>query len=203
MTHPQHGYPTGPPPGWSGGPRPGYGPPPYPGRGPVPPRPRRTGLWVTLAALGLVVVIVAVTGFVAPGFFLPHENTANPGLSSAAPSPAASSFSRGSDSQLQAARTVAEEFLRRLNADALDGPDGAKAMACPGSESLLGGTITLSVEAPTRLAIPDQGIVRFHDPVIEVDIEGVTHQRSVSGFVRLQPWQDHEPCVRIIQLSRN
>jgi hypothetical protein len=210
--HPAAGAPTGgrpgSPPGWSGAPGPGYGPPPFPGGGPVPPRPRRTGLWATLAALGLVVAVVAVTGFVAPGFFLARDHAANPGPASvgqppAAPSTTTSSFSRSSDSQFQAARTVAEEFLRRLNADTLDGPDGAKAMACPGSESLLGGTIVLNVQAPTQLAIPSAGTVRFRDPVIEVDIAGVTHQRAVTGSVRLQPWQDHQPCVRIIQLSQD
>ncbi|NBH09008.1 hypothetical protein [Amycolatopsis sp. SID8362] len=178
-----------------------HGPSSWPGQfgGPVPPPPRRTGLWVALAALGLAVVVaaVAVTGFVTPGFFLSRSAAPPP---SPAP-PTTSSFSRDSDSQLEAARTVAEEFLRRLNADTIEGPDGAKAMACPGSESLLGGTILLNVEAPTQLAVA--GEVRFHDPVIEVDVAGTTHQRSVTGYVRLQPWQDHEPCVRILQLGRN
>ncbi|WP_158641318.1 hypothetical protein [Amycolatopsis eburnea] len=67
--------------------------------------------------------------------------------------------------------------------------------------SKLGGTILLNVEAPTQLEV--QGEVRFHDPVIEVDVAGTTHQRTVTGYVRLQPWQDHEPCVRILQLGRN
>jgi hypothetical protein len=111
--------------------------------------------------------------------------------------PSKTPFSRSSPAQLQAARQVAEEFLRRLNANTIDGSAGAKAMACPGSESLLGGTL-LAVEPPTQLAIPTQGEVRFRDPVIEVDVAGVTDQRTVTGYVRLQPWQDHQPCVRIL-----
>ncbi|MBE1502642.1 hypothetical protein H4696_009742 [Amycolatopsis lexingtonensis] len=144
---------------------------------------------------------VLVTGFAAPGFFLPRDREPAPAAQPPAETSAPSSFSRNSDSQLEAARTVAEEFLRRLNADLIEGPDGAKAMACPGSESLLGGTILLAVEAPTQLEIPADGEVRFHDPVIEVDVTGTTHQRTVTGYVRLQPWQDHQPCVRILQLK--
>ncbi|WP_143168741.1 hypothetical protein [Amycolatopsis australiensis] len=161
---------------------------------------------MSLALAGVLVVGLLLTGFVAPGFFLRqnHVPTASSspssaGSTSADPSPATSSYSRNSPSQLQAARAVTEEFLKRLNADAIDGPDGAKAMACPGSESLLGGTL-LAVEAPTQLAIPTQGETRFRDPVIEVDITGVTNQRAVTGYVRLQPWQDHEPCVRILHI---
>jgi hypothetical protein len=119
------------------------------------------------------------------------------------PPATSSSFARNSDGQLQAARKVAEEFLRRLTYDKIDGPDGAKAMACPGSESLLSGTILLTVESPTELGIPSAGKVTFRDPVIEVDVAGVTHQQVVTGVVRIQPWQDHQPCVRLLQLTPN
>ncbi|WP_410633877.1 hypothetical protein [Amycolatopsis sp. cmx-4-83] len=153
----------------------------------------------------MVIVVVLVTGFAAPGFILSHDREAAPAPDTTTQSPTEtstpSSFSRNGDSQLQAAKTVTEEFLRRLNADVIEGADGAKAMACPDSESLLGGTVMLAVEAPTQLAIPADGEVRFHDPVIEVDVTGTTHKRAVTGYVRLQPWQDHQPCVRILQLK--
>ncbi|WP_410570468.1 hypothetical protein [Amycolatopsis sp. cmx-4-61] len=153
---------------------------------------------MSVAALGVFVAVVLVTGFGTPGFLLRHDDPKPPSAGQTTPT-STSRFARNSDSQLQAAKTVAEEFLQRLNANKLDGPDGAKAMACPGSNSLLGGTL-LAVEPPTQLAIPTQGEVRFHDPVIEVDVAGVTDQRAVTGYVRLQPWKDHQPCVRILAI---
>ncbi|OXM68254.1 hypothetical protein [Amycolatopsis vastitatis] len=167
------------------------------------PRRRRTALWVSLVAAGVSVAVVLVTGFVVPGFFLRHDRS--PGTAAASsqvpstggPTTSRTPFSRSDPGQLQAARQVTEEFLCCLNANAIDGPGGAKAMGCPGSESLLGGTL-LAVAPPTQLAIPTQGEVRFRDPVIEVDVAGVTNQRAVTGYVRLQPWQDHQPCVRIL-----
>jgi hypothetical protein len=52
----------------------------------------------------------------------------------------------------------------------------------------------------SQLAIPTHGETQFRDPVIEVDIAGVTNQRAVTGYLRLQPWQDHQPCVRVLQI---
>jgi hypothetical protein len=187
---------------WPGAVGSGFGAP-YPGGAPVPPRRRRTALWISLVAAGLFVAVVLVTGFLAPGFFVRHDRSPDSAAASSqvpstgGPTTSRTPFSRSDPAQLQDARQVAEEFLRRLNANVIDGSAGAKTMGCPGSESLLGGTL-LAVEPPTQLAIPTQGEVRFRDPVIEVDVAGVTDQHAVTGYVRLQPWQDHQPCVRIL-----
>ncbi|MFE6611327.1 peptidylprolyl isomerase [Amycolatopsis sp. NPDC057786] len=72
-----------------------YGAPQQP-----PPSSNKTVLWVGLGALGLVVIVavVAITGFVAPGFFLPDSKDTSAAVSSSS-SPAPTSTSEETTTQ--------------------------------------------------------------------------------------------------------
>ncbi|MEU8414106.1 peptidylprolyl isomerase [Amycolatopsis japonica] len=110
---PQPGEPDGQAPG----PQPGqpYPQQPYQQQGwygapqQPPPSSNKTALWVGLGVLGLVVVVavVAITGFVAPGFFLSDSKGDSPVASSSSSAPTSSSQDTATQSpvNLPSART--------------------------------------------------------------------------------------------------
>lgn len=131
MTRP----PDPPRPGWGqsqpgpypqqwGAPAPG-GYPPHGGY-PPPPKPNRKPLWIALGALGVVVVALLVTGFVAPGFFLGKDTGAPaPAPSPAAPPPAppatAPSSSAGTTSGGEEFAVPIKAFLDAVNSGDQEG----------------------------------------------------------------------------------
>lgn len=107
------------------------------GFGGPPPKKSKTGLWIGLGAGVLVIAAVAVTGFVAPGFFLSKKTDnaaakppAAPSATVAPPSaPSTSPSSSGSSTSTDpAVAAAAAKLLQALNSGDVT---GATAMVCP------------------------------------------------------------------------
>lgn len=189
--------PTGPPQGW---------PPPYPHGHPPPPPPKKShpALWAGLAIGGALLLIVAITGFVAPGFFLSRDTTG------AAPAPterpvtappeteaAPTSSAANSADRLAEAKAVAQRFIDKLNAGDNDG--AADELGCPdSSKNLLKGQIIVTFDPPTKLTLGDVTEQGF----IFVGFSGTSQQTTVSGRIRVQALPGSPMCVRLLDRGR-
>ncbi|QWF80522.1 Twin-arginine translocation protein TatA [Amycolatopsis sp. CA-230715] len=193
--HPQghgYGYPQGP-----GHPQ-GYG---YPPGGP--PKKSKAGLWAAIAIGVVVLLALAITGFVAPGFFLSKDDGAQAGPVAPPPSApsestsdtpsAAPSSSSGGESREKAV-ALAKQFVDKLNAN---DPKGAGAMKCPNSGTILEGVILLSIEPPTSLTV---GSATGGGLKIDVEVSGTTKGKQVSGTVSVQDRPGTPQCIRLIMV---
>jgi hypothetical protein len=153
-------------------------------------------VWVAVAAATVAIVAVLVTGFVAPGFLLPGDS--HPEIP--ASGPVAADPSVAVPPTTGEASTTAEEFVAKLNAG---DTDGAAALACVGSESIVGGQLLLAVEPPTSLTVgvqlsaQEMGRQRF----VKFEMTGSTKQRDVNGTIQLQVLPDAPPCVRVLSFG--
>jgi hypothetical protein len=145
------------------------------------------------------VVVVLVTGFVAPGFFL--SGTSSTEMPASGPTPANPSTdvsppSTGTD-PVTVAQPVAEEFLSKVNGG---DTDGATALACAGSESIISGQLLLAVEPPTSLTVGvPLGVQQMGQQLfVAFEMGGSTKQREVSGTIRLQVLEGGMACVRVL-----
>lgn len=191
-----HGYPQGP--GY-----PGHGYPQGPGysQGP-PPKKSRTGLWAGLAVGAVVLVALAITGFVAPGFFLGKDSggaqagpvAPPPAAPSTSDTPSAAPPSSSDGESLEKAVALAKQFVDRLNAN---DTKGAGAMKCPNSGTILEGVILLSIEPPTSLTVGSATGGRLR---IEVEVSGTTKGKQVSGTVSVQDRPGTPQCIRLISV---
>ncbi|GAA1969325.1 hypothetical protein [Amycolatopsis minnesotensis] len=207
MTHPQQpgnwgGYP-GQPQGYPQGPGyPGHG---YPRGGP--PKKSRTGLWAGLAAGVVVLVVLAITGFVAPGFFLGKDSgTGQAGPETPPPAPPSESTSDtpttapsrpssgASAESLEKAVALTRQFVDKLNAN---DTKGAGAMKCPDSGTILEGLIVLSIEPPTSLTV---GSATSGARRIQVQVSGTTMGKQTSGTVTVQDSPGAPQCIRMLTI---
>ena len=147
---------------------------------PQPPPPKsRTGLYVGLAAVVvLVLAAVGVTGFVTPGFFLSDDEpqaAAPPASKPASPKPSSPQTTTPSTA---GADQVATGFVAKLNAkDAA----GASAMVCKGSEDLAKEGITRATTGDPDLKA-DKVTTKTG---ISSDLSGTLNGKKAVGFVAL------------------
>ncbi|WP_157357393.1 hypothetical protein [Amycolatopsis nigrescens] len=139
----------------------GYGGPP-----PPPEKKNRTGLWVGIGIAVVAVAALAVTGFVAPGFFLskdepsaaapPPSQSSAPSSRSSAPRSSTESSSPSESEQVppslglpdSPANPTLKEFVAKLNAK--DGA-GASALACEDAAVLVEAGVQTAVAGEPQL----------------------------------------------------
>lgn len=167
-----------------------YGAPQQP-----PPSQNKTALWVGLGVLGLVVVVavVAITGFVAPGFFLSDSKSEGAVASSSqAPSSSAQDTTTQSPVRIPTARTE----LPKRSAPLADPTD----CAYPAATS---GPVPKKVNPPAAGPTPASGTVPVTLKTTAGDI-GLTLDRAlapcnVANFLSLaqQAYYDGTSCHRL------
>ena len=192
--------------GWdpaTGGYSQGFGGPP------APPKKSKTGMWIAIGATVVVVLaVLGVTGFVAPGFFLSKDdnNVAAPPSSStsAKPStpkttpkkttpttkPSTPSGSGGAD-----AKGVLQGFIDKLNAG--DTP-GALALGCSDSKDLLDSWLKTFLKPPLQLQL---GEVPDDEFLVEGQVTGTSAGKNVKGTLSATNFDDKGFCVSTMLVS--
>ncbi|MFI5584849.1 hypothetical protein ACIA5G_07455 [Amycolatopsis sp. NPDC051758] len=192
--------------GWdpaTGGYSQGFGGPP------APPKKSKTGMWIAVGATVVVVLaVLGVTGFVAPGFFLSKDdnNVAAPPSSStsAKPStpkttpkkttpttkPSSPSGSGGAD-----AKGVLQGFIDKLNAG--DTP-GALALGCSDSKDLLDSWLKTFLKPPLQLQL---GEVPDDEFLVEGQVTGTSAGKNVKGTLSATNFDDKGFCVSTMLVS--
>jgi hypothetical protein len=190
--------------GWdpaTGGYSQGFGGPP------APPKQGKTGMWIAIGAVVvLVLAVLGITGFVAPGFFLSKDNnTAAPASStSAKPSapktapkattPSAKpSTPRGSGSS--DAKALLQGFIDKLN-----GGDkaGAIALGCADSKQLLESWLQTFLKPPLQLKL---GEVPDDEYLVRGEVTGTSAGKSVEGTVSATNFDDKGFCISTMLVS--
>jgi hypothetical protein len=192
--------------GWDpaqGGYQQGFGGPP------APPKQSKTGMWI---AIGAVVVLVlaglGITGFVAPGFFLSKDdnNTAAPASStSAKPStpkttpkksttPTTKSSAPSGSGSTQG-KVVLQGFIDKLNAG---DNDGAIALGCSDSKDLLDSWLKTFLKSPLVLELGD---VPDDEYLVEGPVTGTSAGKSVKGTLSATNFDDKGFCVSTMLVS--
>jgi hypothetical protein len=164
--------------------------------------------------VGVVVLLVVFTGFVAPGFF---RNDDEAGGTAPASAPASSqddpsadpstgptdSTSPGGDApRLTEAVTMATKFVGYLNAN---NQKAAAAMGCEGSKELLPTVISLVVDDQTALkvtgpaTVEEPGTTAYPMRMDVVPIGGKIKFGPTTGYVRLEDVSGQALCVRLFQ----
>ncbi|MEV7554675.1 peptidylprolyl isomerase [Amycolatopsis sp. NPDC089917] len=171
--------------GWYGAPR-------------QPPPPNKTALWIGLGVLGLVVVVavVAITGFVAPGFFLSDSKSKGAVASASSSSPAPTSSEQ----------ETAPSSPVRIPADRVPAPKrptppaDPTECAYPASSS---GEVPKKATPPAAGPTPASGTTAVTIKTTVGDI-GLTLDRAlapctVANFLSLAPqgYYDSTPCHRL------
>jgi len=170
------------------------------GAPPPPPQKSRTGVWIALVAVVVVLAAVGVTGFVAPGFFLSKsDNASGTGTvatsSVPAPSHVPSSLpgvptapSSGGGGNGEGAQ-VLKQFIDKLNA----GDDaGAIAMGCPASQTLIQEWLKRYAKPPRQLVL---GEVADIDVIVSADVSGKVGGEDVNGTVSAQNFDKKGYCI--------
>jgi hypothetical protein len=193
--------------GWDqsqGGYQQGFGGPP------APPKQSKTGMWI---AIGAVVVLVlaglGITGFVAPGFFLSKDdntNTAAPVSStSAKPStpkstpkksttPTTRSSAPSGSGSAQGA-VVLQGFIDKLNAA---DTNGALALGCSDSKDLLDSWLKTFLKPPLELKLGD---VPDDEYLVEGPVTGTSNGKAVKGTLSATNFDDKGFCVSTMLVS--
>lgn len=152
---------------------PGQQPPPYGAPPPQPPKKSKTGLWIGLGAGAVVIIVLLITGFVAPGFFLgddeePGGSGGSGGTSASGPEGMATQFieavnndDRGTISGMTCSflpQPSKQEIDRILNGEADIKQNGelVRAPESNGAAVTLGGTLDGS-EFTGSLVMTNQG----------------------------------------------
>ncbi|WP_033290091.1 hypothetical protein [Amycolatopsis jejuensis] len=155
----QYAYPTQqyPQQGWDPNQQYGAG-------GPQPPKNNKTGLWIGLAVVVVLLAALGITGFVAPGFFLskddkgttqaqPPAPSSSPQLptdESSPPTDESTAPSTGGGSASGPAKQTVDAFMAKINAkDAA----GATSMVCPGTESFSKDSIDEATKGDPKLTV--------------------------------------------------
>ncbi|EMD28365.1 peptidylprolyl isomerase [Amycolatopsis azurea] len=172
-----------------------YGVPQQP---PQPPPSNKTALWVGLGVLGLVVVVVvAITGFVAPGFFL-SDSKSTGAVASSAPSSAPTSSGQ---------ETTTTQSPVRIPTDRAPVPKRSTPLAdpteCAYPADTGGGEVPKKATPPTAGPTPASGTAAVTLKTTAGDI-GLTLDRAlapctVANFLSLahQGYYDGTPCHRL------
>jgi hypothetical protein len=189
--------------GWeqSGGYGQGFGGPP------APPKQGKTGLWIAIGAVVVLLAAVGITGFVAPGFFLSKDNnTAAPPASSTSAKPTApkttprksttpttkpsSPSGSGAD-----AKVVLQGFIDKLNAG---DNTGALALGCSDSKDLLDSWLKTFLKPPLQLTLGDVPDDEF---LVEGQVTGTSAGKSVKGTLSATNFDDKGFCVSTMLVS--
>ncbi|MDT7804817.1 MAG: hypothetical protein QOI78_8250 [Actinomycetota bacterium] len=177
---------------------------------PAPPKQSKTGMWI---AIGAVVVLVlaglGITGFVAPGFFLSKDsnNTAAPASSSSSkPStpkttprksttPSTKTSTPGSGSGAGQGKVVLQGFIDKLNAG---DNQAAIAMGCSDSKDLLDSWLKTFLKSPLQLELGDVPDDEF---LVEGQVTGTSAGKSVKGTLSATNFDDKGFCVSTMLVS--
>jgi hypothetical protein len=194
--------------GWdpaTGGYSQGFGGPP------APPKKSKTGMWVAIgAAVVVVLALVGITGFVAPGFFLSkdEDNTAAAAPSSStsakptAPKttakrpttpttkPSASEGGGGAD-----AKVVLQGFIDKLNAG---DNNGAVALGCADSKELLSSWLETFLKPPLQLQLGDVPADKY---LVEGQVTGTAAGKPVKGTLSATNFDKKGFCVSTMLVS--
>ncbi|WP_284747284.1 hypothetical protein [Amycolatopsis sp. RTGN1] len=189
--------------GWdqSGGYGQGFGGPP------APPKQGKTGLWIAIGAVVVLLAAVGITGFVAPGFFLSKDNnTAAPPASSTSAKPSTPkttprksttpttkpSSPSGSGA---GAKVVLQGFIDKLNAG-----DTASALAlgCSDSKDLLDSWLKTFLKPPLQLEL---GEVPDDEFLVEGQVTGTSAGKNVKGTLSATNFDDKGFCVSTMLVS--
>jgi hypothetical protein len=188
--------------GWdqSGGYGQGFGGPP------APPKQGKTGLWITIGAVVVLLVAVGITGFVAPGFFLSKDNNnvAAPPSSSTSAKPTtpkttprktpttkpSSPSAGGSD-----AKVVLQGFIDKLNAG---DTTGALTLGCSDSKDLLDSWLKTFLKPPLQLELGDVPDDEF---LVEGQVTGTSAGKNVKGTLSATNFDDKGFCVSTMLVS--
>ena len=178
---------------------------------PAPPKKSRTGMWIVIgAAVVVVLALVGITGFVAPGFFLSKDdtNTAAAPSSSTPPKPSTSkpttkkpttpatkpstpdSGGGGAD-----ARTVLQGFIDKLNAG---DNNGAVALGCADSKELLSSWLETFLKPPLQLQLGDVPADKY---LVEGEVTGTSAGKPVKGTLSATNFDKKGFCVSTMLVS--
>ncbi|MEV6440882.1 hypothetical protein [Amycolatopsis sp. NPDC051716] len=195
--------------GWdpaTGGYSQGFGGPP------APPKKSKTGMWIAIgAAVVVVLALVGVTGFVAPGFFLSKDDTntaAAPSSStSAKPSPSKPTTKRPTASATKPttpdggggansdAKVLLQGFIDKLNAG---DNAGAVAMGCADSKELLSSWLDTFLKPPLQLQL---GSVPTDKYLVEGEVTGTSAGKPVKGTLSATNFDKKGFCVSTMLVS--
>ncbi|WP_410666838.1 hypothetical protein [Amycolatopsis sp. cmx-4-68] len=190
--------------GWdqSGGYGQGFGGPP------APPKQGKTGLWIAIGAVVVLLAAVGITGFVAPGFFLSKDdnNTAAPASSTSAKPTAPKTTPRKSTtpttkpsspsgSGASDAKAVLQGFIDKLNAG---DNTGALALGCSDSKDLLDSWLKTFLKPPLQLQL---GEVPDDEFLVEGQVTGTSAGKSVKGTLSATNFDDKGFCVSTMLVS--
>ncbi|WP_103337915.1 hypothetical protein [Amycolatopsis sp. CA-126428] len=196
-------------PGWdpaTGGYSQGFGGPP------APPKKSKTGMWIAIgAAVVVVLALVGVTGFVAPGFFLSKDDTntaAAPSSStSAKPSPSKPTTKKPTASATKPttpdgggggnsdAKVLLQGFIDKLNAG---DNAGAVAMGCADSKELLSSWLDTFLKPPLQLQL---GNVPTDKYLVEGEVTGTSAGKPVKGTLSATNFDKKGFCVSTMLVS--
>ncbi|MEU4249686.1 hypothetical protein AB0F15_19975 [Amycolatopsis sp. NPDC026612] len=191
--------------GWApaaGGYAQGFGGPP------APPKKSRTGMWVAIgSAVVVVLALVGITGFVAPGFFLSKDdNTAAAPASSTSAKPSApKTTSRKSTTRATEppaagggnsdAKAVLQGFIDKLNAG---DNNGAVAMGCADSKDLLSSWLDTFLKPPLQLQL---GEVPADKYLVSGEVTGTAAGKPVKGTLSATNFDKKGFCVSTMLVS--
>jgi hypothetical protein len=174
---------------------------------PAPPKQGKTGMWI---AIGAVVVLVlaglGVTGFVAPGFFLSKDNnTAAPASSTSAKPTAPKTAPKAttpsakpstpSGSGASDAKALLQGFIDKLNGG---DKEGAIALGCADSKQLLDEWLKTFLKPPLKLEL---GEVPDDEYLVEGQVTGTSAGKSVKGTLSATNFDDKGFCVSTMLVS--
>jgi hypothetical protein len=153
---------------------------------PAPPKQGRTGMWI---AIGVVVVLVlaglGVTGFVAPGFFLSKDDN-NTAASSTSPKPAPSA--QGPEALLQG-------FIDKLNSG---DQEGALVLGCSPAKQRLESWIQTFLKPPLQLKL---GTASPGTYLVEAEVTGTSAGKSVEGTLSATNFDSKGFCINTMLVS--
>lgn len=188
--------------GWeqSGGYGQGFGGPP------APPKKSKTGMWIAIGATVVVVLaVLGVTGFVAPGFFLSKDDNtvAAPPSTSAKPTAPKSTTKKTPTSTSKApssgggadAKVVLQGFIDKLNAG---DNAGALALGCSDSKDLLDSWLKTFLKPPLQLTL---GEVPDDEFLVEGQVTGTSAGKNVKGTLSATNFDDKGFCVSTMLVS--
>jgi hypothetical protein len=177
---------------------------------PAPPKQSKTGMWI---AVGAVVVLVlaglGITGFVAPGFFLSKDDNtaASPGTSTSAKpttpkstpkkstTPTTKTSTPGSGSGSAQGKVVLQGFIDKLNAG---DNNAAIALGCSDSKDLLDSWLKTFLKSPLQLELGD---VPDDEYLVEGQVTGTSAGKSVKGTLSATNFDDKGFCVSTMLVS--
>ncbi|MGW4061098.1 hypothetical protein ACWEGE_22650 [Amycolatopsis sp. NPDC004747] len=193
--------------GWdpaTGGYSQGFGGPP------APPKKSKTGMWIGIGATVVVVLaVLGITGFVAPGFFLSKDDTntaAAPSSStSAKPSPSKPTSKKPTTSASQPpadsgggasdAKAVLQGFIDKLNAG---DNNGAVALGCADSKQLLSSWLETFLKPPLQLQLGDVPADKY---LVEGEVTGTSAGKPVKGTLSATNFDKKGFCVSTMLVS--